>query len=201
MKTTLMISAVLIGATAITLTAGESGELNSTSYDPGKFYGLIVNSSANIILTQGEHNSIRLEGDKRQLKDIKTDVENGALIITGGNDYPVNIYISAEELNLIEINGSSRVFTSGSINSDILLLKVNGSGSMKVDVRALTLGMIVNGSGKIIVSGSSGDSYVRIFGTGNIYADKLDSFSYSEERIALNDSKTNGKRTTLKLHQ
>ena len=72
---------------------------------------------------------------------------------------------------------------------------------MKVDVRALTLGMIVNGSGKIIVSGSSGDSYVRIFGTGNIYADKLDSFSYSEERIALNDSKTNGKRTTLKLHQ
>ena len=198
MKTTLMISAVLIGVSALTFAANESSEL-ATSYDPGKFYGLIVNSNANIILTQGDHNSIRLEGSKQELKNVKAAIENGALTINGGNNYPVNIYISAEELNLIEINGSARIFTIGSFNSDIQLLKVNGSGSMKIDVRALTVGMIVKGSGKIIVSGSSGESYVRIFGTGNIYTDHLDSFSFSEERIALKESKTVAKRATLKL--
>ena len=201
MKTTLMISAVLISVSALTFAANESSELTSTSYDPGKFYGLIVNSNANIILTQGEHNSIRIEADKRELKNIRTAVENGALTINGGNNYPVNIFISAEELNLIEINGSARVFASGSINSDIILLKVNGDGSMKVDIRALTVGMIVHGSGKIIVSGSSGESYIRVYGSGNIYTEHLDSFSLSEERIALNNSKVNTKRATLKLHQ
>ena len=201
MKTTLMISAVLIGASAIAFAANESSEVTNTSFDPGKFYGLIVNSNANIILTQGENNSIRLEGSKQELKDIKTTIENGALTISGGNNYPVNIYISAEELNLIEINGSARIFASGSINSDILLLKVNGSGSMKVDVRALTVGMIVNGSGKIVVSGSSGESYVRVFGSGNIFTENLDSFSLSEERIALIDIKTKTKRSTLKIHR
>lgn len=201
MKTTLMISAVLIGVSAIAFAANESTELSSSSYDPGKFYGLIVNSNANIILTQGEHNSIRLDGNKRDLKNLRATVENGALTINGGSNYPVNIYISAEELNLIEINGCARIFASGSINSDILLLKVNGSGSLKIDVRALTVGMIVNGSGKIIVSGSSGESYLRIFGTGNIFTDNLDSFSVSEERIALKESKVVAKRATLKLQR
>lgn len=200
MKTTLMISAVLIGVSAITFAANESSELSSSSsYDPGKFYGLIVNSNANIILTQGDHNSIRLEGSKREVKDVKATIENGALTINGGNNYPVNIYISAEELNLIEINGSARIYTTGSVNSDILLLKVNGNGSMKINVRALTVGMIVKGSGKIIVSGSSGESYARIFGTGNIYTDHLDSFSFTEERMALKESKSVAKRATLKL--
>lgn len=201
MKTSLIISAVLIGVSALTFAANESSELTSSSYDPGKFYGLIVNSNANIILTQGDQNSIRLEGSKHELKNVKATIENGALTINGGNNYPVNIYITAEELNLIEINGSARIFTSGSFNSDILLLKVNGDGSMKIDVRALTVGMIVKGSGKIIVSGSSGESYVRIFGTGNIYTDHLDSFSFSEERIALKESKSVAKKATLKLHQ
>ena len=201
MKTTLMISAVLIGVSVLTFAANESSEVTSTSYDPGKFYGLIVNSNANIILTQSDRNSIRIEGDKRELKKIKTAIVDGALTIDGGNNYPVDIYISAEELNLIEINGSARIFASGSINSDIILLKVNGSGSMKINVRALTVGMIVNGSGKIIVSGTSGESYLRVYGSGNIYTDHLDSFSLSEERIALNNTKEKSKRATLKLHQ
>ena len=79
MKTTLMISAVLIGVSAISFAANESSELSSSSYDPGKFYGLIVNSNANIILTQGENNSIRLEGNKQELKNLVYQV-NGAAI-------------------------------------------------------------------------------------------------------------------------
>jgi formylmethanofuran dehydrogenase subunit C len=202
MKTSLIISAALIGLSALTFAATESTEVTTTSsYNPGNFYGLIVNSNANIILTQGESNAIRFEGDKNDLKDIKAEVENGALVINGSNSRPVSIYISVEEISLIEINGSARVFVNGSINSDILLLKVNGAGSMKVDIRALTVGMIVKGTGKIIVSGTSGESYLRIYGTGNIYKDNLDSFKSSEERVALIDNISKTKRATLKLHQ
>ena len=80
MKTSIIISAVLVGISAIGFAANESNEVTTTSsYDPGKFYGLIVNSNVNIILTQGETNSVRLEGDKNDLKEIKAEVENGAL--------------------------------------------------------------------------------------------------------------------------
>jgi formylmethanofuran dehydrogenase subunit C len=200
MKTSLIISAALIGLSAITFAANESSEVKSTtSYNPGKFYGIIVNNNANIILTQGEENMIRFEGDKKEIKEVKTDIENGALVINGKNNRPVTIYISAEELSLIEINGSAKLFVNGSLNSDILLLKVNGEGSMKLDIRALSIGMVVKGSGKIIVSGTSGESYARIYGTGNIYKDKLDSFKTSVERIAQADQQSNTKRATLKL--
>lgn len=200
MKTSVIIAAVLTGVTALTFASSESN-VSTASFDPGKFYGLVINSNANVILTQGEENTIRVEGDKKDLKNITAEVENGALVVRGENKYPVNIYVSAEELSLIEINGSARLFGSGSLSSDILLLKINGNGSMKIDIRALTVGMIVKGTGKIIVSGSSGDSYSRIMGTGTILTDGLDTFNLTEERIALSDDTKNKKRSTLKLHQ
>ena len=55
---------------------------------------------------------------------------------------------------------------------------------MKLDVRALTVGMIVKGNGKIIVSGSSGDSYSKILGSGNIFSENLDSFSHTVSHLS-----------------
>jgi hypothetical protein len=37
-----------------------------------------------------------------------------------------------------------------------------------MDVRTLTVGMIVKGNGKIIVSGSTGDCFSRVIGQGSI---------------------------------
>jgi hypothetical protein len=121
------------------------------------------------------------------------------LIIDGSNSKPVNIFVSVEDISLIEINGSAKIYATGSINSDILLLKVNGNGSMKLDIRTLTVGMIIKGNGKIFVSGSSGESFVRIHGNGNVYSDKLDSFNLKEERFALNNQ--NEKRSTVNIHK
>src|SRR5205809_357252 len=133
MKTRIIISAVLVGVSAIAFAANESSEVASSSSDPGKFYGLIVNTDATIILTQGEKNSVRIEGNKKELRKIKTSVENGALVISGDDARPINVFVSVEEINMIEINGAARLYAPGSINSDVLLLKVNGNGSMKVD--------------------------------------------------------------------
>jgi hypothetical protein len=200
MKTRFIISAVLLGVSAIALAANETNEVSKHSIEPANFYGLIVNTNANIILSQGDENEIRVEGSKKDIKSIKAEVENGALVISGSGSKPVDIYVSAEELNLIEINGSARVLGKGSLNSDIMLLKVNGNGSMKVDVRALSVGMVVNGSGKIIVSGSCGESYSTIKGSGNIYSDKLQSFNNRIEKTEEVNT-TSEKRSTLKLQK
>ncbi len=205
MKTNFFFLTLIVTMLACTTTKAESNELISDIRTPGNFYGLVLNTNANVILTQGTESALRVEGDLRLIKSIRTEVLNGALVISGTNNRPVTVYVTMEEINLIEINGAGKVFSSQPVNSDMLLLKVNGTGSIKLDVRALALGMIVKGTGKIIASGSVGESFVRVFGKGNVYAQGLDTISGSElSAINLSwkqEPSKSGKRNLLNLHQ
>ena len=174
MKTKLFFAAILLSFTGFAFASGDSSELSSDLRNTSNFSGLIGNTSANVILSQGETNSIRIEGEKTMVKDITTEVEYGSLIISGHNNHAFTIYVTVQDINLVEVNGNAKIYANGLINSDILLLKVNGSGSIRMDVRTLTVGMIVKGSGKIIVSGSTGESYSKLIGDGSIYTDNLD---------------------------
>jgi hypothetical protein len=194
MKTSIL---SFVFAAITSLACANSNDFSSVLRQTEKFNGLIVNSNANVILSQGEESSVRIEGDQNTVGQVNTEVNHGALVISGQNSKPVTIYITVEEINLIEINGSAKIYANTLINSDIILLKVNGSGSIKADIRALTVGMIVKGSGKIIASGSTGESYSRVYGTGSVYASSLDAFSSSEMKITSN----NDKRARLSLHQ
>ncbi len=182
MKTRFFLAAFMISLAACAYSAnGEAAneKLNTNILDD--FYGLIVNIPANVIIEQGEHSTIRFEGSAKDLKHTSATIENGNLVISGTNSNPVTIYITIKEINLIEVNGNSRLYSPTVINSDLLLLKVNGSGSIRLDVRSLSLGMLVKGSGKIVASGSTGTSYSRIYGIGKVITSDLDSFESSEE--------------------
>ena len=174
MKTKLFFAALLLSLTGYAIPSSDSSEFATDSRNINSFSGLIVNTSANVILSQGETNSVRIEGEKAMVKDITTNIENGSLVIAGHNNHAVTVYVTVEDISLVEVNGDAKIYANGLINSDILLLKVNGSGSIRMDVRTITVGMIVKGTGKIIVSGSTGDSFSRVIGQGSIYADNLD---------------------------
>lgn len=193
----IMKALALAGVMMLSFTANVSA-LNSSANDvktidgsiTGNFFGLIVNTPANVILTQGESAAIKIEGQQNEIKKVDVKLKNGALVISGNNTTPVTIFITVEELNLIEVNGNAKVYAQDMINSDILLLKVNGDGSIRMDVRTLSLGMIVNGSGKIMVSGSTGDSFTRIVGTGRVISQNLDAF-HSREEVSRPNSSSN----------
>ena len=67
MKAALLISSVIVGLSAIALAGNLTNQNNETIVKPGKFYGLIVNSGSNVILTQGDENTYRIEGDKSEV--------------------------------------------------------------------------------------------------------------------------------------
>jgi hypothetical protein len=145
------------------------------------FYGVILKANAQVILRQGNETSVRIEGDENSVSSVETTLDNGALLIQGTNDLPVTIYVTMDEISLIEVNGTGKIFSNDVIYSDILLLKVVGSGSIQVDVRSLSLGMIVKGNGKIYAKGSTGDSYTRVLGSGQVVAMNLDSVKITTE--------------------
>ena len=142
---TLVVAAIVSLATNVLADNAAANDVSSVDRAVGNFYGLIVNTNANVILTQGEKASVRIEGRTRDVEKIVARIENGSLVISGSNNVAVTVYVTVEELNRVEVNSQAKVYSGQVINSDILLLKVNGSGSIKLDVRTLSLGMIVKG--------------------------------------------------------
>jgi hypothetical protein len=197
MKARLLFAMILVSITGYAFANNESTELTTDLRTASNFYGVIINTSANVIISQGEISSVKIEGEKKAVDEITTSVNNGALSISGNNNRPVTIYLTVNDLSMVEVNGSARVYANGVINSDMLLLKVNGNGSIRMDVRTLTIGMIVKGSGKIIASGSTGESFSKVFGTGNIYCSNLDSFASDRKVVPA----SGGSRARLSLHQ
>lgn len=193
-----IISLALILMTGLFTTKAESVDRKIENRNIGNFYGIIVNTNANVIITQSDESGVQIAGTSSAINNVKTEVVNGALVINGQSGRSVDIYITVEDLNLIEVNGSARILGNGTFNTDIVLLKVNGSGSIKMDIRSLTLGMIVRGSGKIIASGSTGSSFIKVFGSGNVYASNLDSFSNSIYTTGTRTAQAE-KRPTLRL--
>ena len=201
MKANLTFVAALLLSAAFGLQNMQASEITNTSMHIGKFYGIIVNANANVIVKQQAGESIEMEGELKAIRKIRTSIENGNLVIAGdGGSGRVTIYVSSEVINLIEVKGSARVFVRGKLKSDILLLKVQGSGGIRADVMTLTIGMIIKGKGKIEVSGITGDSLKKIYGEGNIFTEKLISFASREERYAA--SKISAKKNSpLTLHR
>ncbi len=182
-KTKSMFVAVMMSLTTILFASckSASASVSENRMVNNNFYGLILKANAQVILNQGTETSIRIEGDERSVSSVETTLDNGALVINGTNDLPVTIYITMDDISLIEVNGIGKIFSNQILYSDILLLKVVGSGSIQVDVRSLSLGMIVKGNGKIYAKGSTGDSYTRVLGTGQVVAMNLDSVKITTE--------------------
>jgi len=203
MKPTSILSMLLLTLSAVTVACNDSSAAIENRITGNAFYGLILRSNAQVILTQGDETSVRVEGDNKSVADIKTSIQNGALVIEGKNSVLVTVYVTMGEISLVEVDGTGKIFSNQMISSDMLLLKVIGSGTINLDVRSLTLGMIVRGNGKIYAKGSTGDSYVKVIGSGEVMALNLDSIKVTTEASAetITFSKPKEKRGILRLHQ
>jgi hypothetical protein len=195
---TLTLSTVILGCTSTTAASSEIRNVDQN------FYGIILNGNANVYLTQGENHAIRVEGVQGNTEEIETSVSNGALIINAGSLRNVNVYVTMSDINLLQVNGAGVIRATSTLNSDMLLLKVSGTGIISADIRALSVGMIINGGGKIYAGGMTGDSFVKVKGTGQVISMNLDSLKQTATVETITSKSESGKRKphrALTLHQ
>jgi len=156
MKTKIsLVALMLVSITVLSLGCTESkaavvNEIRNT----GSFYGIILNGNANVILTQGESNSVSVEGEETNVSEVETKVVSGALVIGTGSLRNVTVHVTMNDISLLQVNGNGVITGKTLLYSDVLLLKVNGNGTINTDVRALSVGMVINGGGKIIATGT-----------------------------------------------
>ena len=98
-KSLALVAAVVVSlATTVRADHESANEVSSVDRPVGNFYGIIVNTNANVVLSQGEKASVRIEGRTKDVEKIVARIENGSLIISGSNNVPVTVYVTVEEL-------------------------------------------------------------------------------------------------------
>lgn len=186
MKNLQILFAVTFLFTSFTFVQG-SNSLKSIDVD--KFRGIRVNGNYQVFLKQGSTQSVKIEGEEKEVNAMSTKVENGIWSIQNrskngksqcnsySNSYnsksPMKIYITMSDLDYISLSSSGKVSTENTFNVDNIDLKLTGSGKMRLSLNAKSIESSLCGSGKLALKGSAKHMESRITGSGDIDAEDM----------------------------
>jgi hypothetical protein len=131
-------------------------------------------------ITQGSTVSVQIEGDENILPYIIVEDRDGYLIIktkdhinySATND--IKVFITTPNLEEAILAGSGNIIGKSKFSgSDKLVLKIAGSGDIKMEVNTPSVQSEIAGSGSISLVGETKDESIKIAGVGDYNADGL----------------------------
>jgi len=155
------------------------------------FSGIGIAVSADVFYTPGTTHEIRIEGDDKDVRDLRTEVRDGFLQVKYDNlrvrHSKVTLYITSKELETLKISGSAQFECGEAITSEEIDLAMSGSGGILFDkLVADEVEVKISGSGDIeIRNGSADELGAKISGSGKLHAEK---FEVSEFTAAISGS-------------
>lgn len=140
------------------------------------FSSIKITSVANVIFTQGDRYSLRLEGKEKWVKLTTTEVKNGYLVISfkKGEKSVKNIdglklYVTAPTLEAVELTGVGSLECKEPLKLDDFTLRINGVGSAEVaDLTCRRFTISLNGVGDAEVNVDCDYLKARMGGVGSL---------------------------------
>jgi hypothetical protein len=176
-NTILLLIALFISPLTYGCKTKGSGKVTSELRSAEIFNGVEMKNAANIYITQGDKQEIRVEAEDNLISHIRTTVKNKELIIDNdqeiNNTQPINIYITVKEICLIELSGSGNIITKNQLNCDNMVMRLSGSGDIRASLSSNSIKTTLSGSGNLNLKGISAASDIRLSGSGNIDAREL----------------------------
>lgn len=138
-----------------------------------------------LVISQGSSESVNIEGEADQVKDVTTTVQNGTLVISHKTGWSLwswfrvpsaapRAVVSAKTLNAIELEGSGDIHGATLVSQEKFLARVTGTGDIHIDaLAARALDVRIAGSGDVRIAGAVNDADVRIAGSGNFSGGEL----------------------------
>lgn len=178
--TTRSLSAAL--ALAIALLAGCSGgdsdgsstASQSEQRQPGEFHQVELRGAGDLIVVVGPATSVTFTGDPDRLKDLKTQVHDGRLIIDRERGWDwfsqgkLKIELTTPRLDGLAIRGAGDAELSG-IKGAQLLLEIDGAGDLRASGETGMLEAHIKGAGDMDLSQlAARDARVSINGAGDL---------------------------------
>ena len=136
----------------------------------GEFTKINLPGRGKIILKQGDASSVSIESGKHA-SEVTTDISNGMLTIN--SDDFAEAEVTVKDLEKIDISGSGKVESDGTIKTKDIALVISGIGKMEMDLEAENVTTDISGKGNIELNGSAKSLNTKISGAGKIEADNF----------------------------
>lgn len=185
MKRRIILSLIIL-AIAVSESFASAQSVEKETRDVSEFTKVSFGVSGNLYINIGSAFKVVLEGEKRYVEDIITEVSGGKLVIKRENwrmnnwrmnmNEKVTVYITMPELKCLGVSGSGNAEIKDAIKTDDLNLSVSGSGKLySTDITVSNLSCSISGSGNIILggSGSSSRADISVSGSGNYNGETL----------------------------
>ena len=149
---------------------------NGDDRDVKNFNGVAAAGPINVIVTLGNSESCRLEGDADALASIVTEVKGNVLVIRPQTSITswtrkyegkkITAYVTAKELASLTVSGDGNLSVNGKISTGSLTTTVSGSGSIKATADVDNYSGVISGSGAINITGGADHAKVVISSSG-----------------------------------
>ncbi len=145
----------------------------SQDYALAPFSQMKLHIDADVYLTQGPNQQVRIEGPTSIVNAVNLGVQgqtwNIDLERCFRGDYNLKIYVTTPDIQSIEVLSSGVVESWEPIISDRLNLRVSGSGSIRLQVQDTPeVFSVISGSGKIALEGDATHHDIHLTGSGDL---------------------------------
>lgn len=148
-----------------------SGDIETEHRDVSGFHKVLFSGVGNLIITQGEKESLEIEADNNIIPLIETEVLRERLIISfkkGYNFIPtsrIKFYLTVKDLNEISLSGAGDI-NCDDLNTEELEFEVNGAGDIEFNITADRVEVTLSGAGDIALSGQVNSQDITLTGAG-----------------------------------
>ncbi|MDQ8005713.1 MAG: head GIN domain-containing protein [Pedobacter sp.] len=150
--------------------------VKTTDIEVKNFNAVAAGGPLQVIVTLGNKEGIRFEGDEEAISTLVTEVKGSALIIRPKmswtswahkyKDKKIVAHVSAKTIKSLTMSGDGSISVKGTISENSLVTTLSGSGSITATVNVGELTGVVSGSGKLNISGEADEASATISGSG-----------------------------------
>lgn len=153
-----------------------SGNIRTEDRSVSEFKNVEVSGASKIMVSQGDHSAVKIEGDDNLLQYIEVLQEGDKIIVrekSGFNLKPTAdllVYVTSRVYNQIDASGACDIVGQTKIsNPEDLEVRVSGAGDIKMEVDAPELRAKVSGSGSVTLKGQTKNVDLDLTGAANAY--------------------------------
>lgn len=171
---TIMLTLSLSACAETKSTNKTSGKISSKSYPVEQFNSIKQETVANIIFTQGEPLSLRVEGIDSDIENLQVTFKNGELKLQSKKEKKkekVNlmIFITAPDLVRIEQEGVGTFTLKDKVELQNLEIDYEGVGNLEADdLQCQNLNVEFQGVGNMKLNGSAVNAKIKTEGVGSM---------------------------------
>lgn len=157
-----------------------SGNVIEEERDVSGFRKVHLSGVGNVIITQGEAESLTIEADDNIVPIIETDVSGDELNIGFKRGYTftpsatIKFHLTVVDLEEISLSGAGNIDCED-FETEILQFDVSGAGDLDFDLNAERVEVVVSGAGNIVLSGKVDSQEIEIDGAGKYNGEDLES--------------------------